>query len=247
MSFLNFGTAIMNVEAILSKQCELIDPDAPDAETIMAICHNFRIISCGNYLADLDAEKFCETLGKSGNLYLDMLTDEENRAALDPYYCCTSRAAPLIDSLACGNFTTAGAIAESLPVEINRDQGETEEDFYTFFLLTKLLQTDSPTQLQPVVDDLPEIDEPQFLILKAIIAQEPEDFYLSLFELIQDWKYDIDEKKEMESVPYYDSLTTAYICIEGIAYLKLAMKFGIPPTDSEIFYIPGPIVECEEA
>ncbi len=243
MSFIDLSTAIMNVEAILDKQYESIDPDAPSAETIMTICHNFRIIASGNYLANLDAEEFCETLANSASLYLEMVTDEENREKLDPYYLCTGRATPLIDALACGEFETAKEIAAALPTEINADQGETEEDFFTCYLLSRLLLSDDLSALETTLEELPDNDEPLFLMLKAIIKEEPNDFYTSLFELVDSWKDSIDIAKESDSVPYYDSLTTAYICIEAIGYLKLGMKFGIPPIDTELFYVPKPIVE----
>ncbi len=242
MSFLDLGTAIMNIEAILDKQYEQIDPDAPSAETIMSICRNYRIISCGNYLANLDAEEFCETVANSAKLYLEMLLDE-NREALDPYYLCASRATPLIDALACGDFTTAQEIAQILPREINIEQGEIKEEFHKFFILSKILLMNDPAELELILEEIPDNDEPPLLILKAIIEKEPEDFYNSLFEFVQDWKYDIDKDKETESIPYYDSLTTSYICIEAIGYMKLGMRCGIPLIDTEIFYVPKPIVK----
>src|SRR3569623_1695486 len=101
-------------------------------QLLLRMCRGARMAGCYALLMDGDARAFSRSLQVSGRAFAHFLPQIPAEQRI------TSRAAPLLDALACGDRDGAAAIARGLTAPWARD-AEYEEDFLFFRFLFALL------------------------------------------------------------------------------------------------------------
>ena len=96
---------------------------------------------------------------------------------------------PLLDAIAAGEMDLAAQISKEMPIECKYDQGETEEDFYYYQLISSIILEVSNTEkhqniLKNFENALDGDDSIRFNVMKAICEKDSELFVKSLSEFI---------------------------------------------------------------
>jgi hypothetical protein len=233
MSFEELGEAIINIEYLLENLVRENELSGPDSKVMLEICEKHRMLACGAVLMDYDVPGFVGHLRKSGEVFLRMHS-LKGTYDLDPYYLTASMASPLFDVVAIRDFAQAQKISRVLPKICMSDQGETQEEFLIARLFSELSEVDPNREetselvykLESTIDGQESI---RFELLINIGAEkpDPERFNQDLVALAGEWREKTQKRRESETIGPYEGSTSAFIFIEGLAYVCLAERAGI--------------------
>lgn len=241
MGFDELGLAIMNTEAELKTELGALLQGQLDGDRMLQVAQMFRRLGCGSLLMELDVEDFARSLYCGAKVYLELLQACE-RGQLETYYQWRSHASPLLDAIAIGAFDLAREISEASADECFMAQGEAEEDHYYYRLLSVLLAN-------PVVRDrwepllaafeqsLQGDSSSRHDVVVALCNADPAAFAEAFRTFLEEWQEEMSQLREGTQLDVYDKPTTANICIEGLALLRLARAGGIQ-TEDEYPHIP---------
>jgi len=245
MSQLELEITLSNLDYLASQARTAIREQEGDAKSYLELSEYYRNEGCGLFLLNMDAEGFRQKLSQSARAYLTLL-HKRQQIALDEYYLCRSRALPLLDALAIGDFNLATSISENMTSEYH-SQMEYEEDYCYFQML--------PLFLQPIPDDdllksiLSEFcvvteggDSGRYRTMEALVGRDAVLFNEQMLALIVDWADNIRRQRDSSKIdPYFDK-TGASLFVEGLALVKLAKQLGMS-TESQYKYIPDILLQ----
>jgi hypothetical protein len=78
-------------------------------------------------------------------------------------------------------------------------------------------------------------------VMSALVNSESKAFKESFDGLLDEWKTGIEKRRKAGRLDAYEAPTTANVCIEGLALVRLAKKRGVE-TREEYPYIPEPAI-----
>jgi aryl carrier-like protein len=248
MNLESLASAIMNTEFILNENLDELIKSGPDGVRMIQISNAFRRIACGELLMDLDLESFASNLYLSGKAYFELLKCCQ-RNEVDTYYQWRSHGTPLLDVITIGARKLAIDIANYSLDSCFTEQGEVEEDFYYYKLLSLLFiepgnnkkHLHSLSKFEHALDGGFSI---RHEVLTAICSNKNDAFADTFNDFLEEWISEIKNKRDNGRMDPYDDPTTANICIEGLALLRLARQHGLE-TEDEYLYLPKIAIEIK--
>lgn len=199
-----------------------------------ALCQHFRVQAISAFMISADPLRFFQPLSKSAPFFLQGLpqTAPETRTA--------SQFLPLLDAIACRDFTTARALSTFPRTDINKDI-EYEEDFFYFQYLMAAIQPSPDTaQLKHWLNAYQQLNphEPRGLMISALFNQDAQLFDQALAAIIETHDALYTRYADVEYLPDELLRTEGKLFIEGLALCVLAEQQGIHSTTS-FRYIPN--------
>jgi hypothetical protein len=219
MGLLKLSITVENLEYEVDSLHREVHAGPDDGRRLLRLCALYRQLGCALFLGDLDAAEFQEELFKSARCYLWLL--ERPPGAVDPYYLCRSRGAPLFDALASGRMDLAQRIAALMQAPF-APRMEPEEDFRWFEVLGALLTSpgSAPGLLAGYMIALDGSLSPRRDFAAALIDSDEKEVGEALRSLSAEWVEEAKDRKG-SSGPYFPT-TEANICVEAVALARLA-------------------------
>ena len=242
MSFSELASAMISLETLIVRGVSRLRT-GPDGALTLDVCGHLRKLGCGAVLMDLDADQFVESLTRSGEMYLSMLTlqDEE---PVDEYYLWRSQGAPLFDALAAGNVELAVAISTEMTDRCRSEDGESEEDFRYSQVVGLLAAGDDATArlgaaMRAFENALQGGESRRYDVVRAIIDRDQGEFDEVFAASVVEWQ----EELVAGGLDPYGEVTTAFISVEGLALARLARLRGLQIAN-EYQFIPDVVLDA---
>ncbi|CAA0094253.1 Uncharacterised protein [BD1-7 clade bacterium] len=195
-------------------------------------CYRRRAIAL--YLDDMDIPAYFNHLARSAQarVRLLLLPLDENDA-----HRCASILMPFFDALVCDDRDLARQIILHSPPNW-LDGEEFEEDFYyARFVFSLLSNRQDTSNLESLLVDFSQAAdgaEPQRVALcEALLNQDQPAFSSALADFIDEYEHRYAMRVEMSPSTNDELETEPYLCIEGLALLKIARVCGIHITDEQ--------------
>lgn len=230
MSLADLASTIVNVKYLVENEKAAL-AKKPDAKAMLDLCSNYRRLACAHLLIELDVEEFANNLFFSGVVYLKLLRMRET-PGIDPYYLTSSMGGPLVDAIAAGAESLAVKIAQDMPRTVAKTQGELVEDFH-YFQLLMALSSPTPTDsaltahLASFEQSLQGGFSPRFDVVSALVTRDATAFEQHLDAFLRMWRLDLEQRRKANRIQAYDATTTAHVCVEGLALVRLAKRRGL--------------------
>lgn len=235
MSFEQLGSAIVNIEQLLSARLTRLADEPGDGEAYVRISDDFRILACGAVLMDLDVDAFSDYLYCSGVTYLELL-DGCRAGTVDPYYAWRSRGTAFLDVVAIGAHELARRIDERRSAERHGEQGEVAEDFeYQNLLALLTLDPENEAGWRAALEALQSAvgggTSTRLDVMASLVAGDPEEFVSAFDDFLEAWATGVAEDRAAGRLSPYEDATVANLCAEGLALLRIAESRGIEVRD----------------
>ncbi|CAA0096975.1 Uncharacterised protein [BD1-7 clade bacterium] len=225
-------------------QRQIIEFEGVVAEDVYDLATKSRALSCLSdcyrrraialYLDDMDIPAYFSHLARSAQarVRLLLLPLAENDG-----YRCASILMPFFDALVCDNRDLAHQIIlHSSSHWINGE--EFEEDFYyAGFLFCLLSNRQDTSNLESLLFDFSQAadgaETQRVALCEALLNQDQPAFYSALADFIDEYERRYAMRVEMSPSTNDELETEPYLCIEGLALLKIARVCGIHITDEQ--------------
>jgi hypothetical protein len=224
MGVLELAVTVENLQFELDQLHGQLAAGPDDGRRLLRLGTFYRQLGCAQLLGDLDAAACQESLFKSARCYEWLL--RRPAGAVDPYYLCGGRGAPLLDAIAAGRLDVAQRIASLMKAPFSHRM-EPEEDFRWFELLGQALVpgTPRPDLFRAFEVSLEGRLSARFDAAEALQAGDGEAFAGALGALCREWPGEVERRTAPEG-PYF-AATEAHVCIEAVALARLAVERGI--------------------
>jgi len=198
-------------------------------QLLLRMCRGARMAGCYALLMDGDARAFSRSLQVSGRAFAHFLPQIPAEQRI------TSRAAPFLDALACGDGDGAAAIARGLTAPWARD-AEYEEDFLFFRFLFALLggpagEEGAPALLATYEKVIEGADDARLDAAWALLKRDSDGFEQALGRLIARHRSYYSRMAAEAALPETDLLSEGKIFVEGLALVRLAENRGLMLSD----------------
>jgi hypothetical protein len=196
----------------------------PSFEMVVEFCHYYRIKGIASLFVDYATRDFLQDLDRSARAFLHYLETRGSDEQL------ASRSSPLFDAIACNDLECAAEIARFSTNRFRPDV-EYEEDFLYFrFVCSDLLES-AHEEKAHLVERYMELAEGRvdgrLALCLALQAQEARAFDEALELLIDEHKTRYAELRDSQGVAEEELLTEGHLCVEGLAWVRLAERRGI--------------------
>ena len=202
-----------------------LSAETPTHAFTLRMCSGIRMAGCYSLLIDADAETFSQCLHVSARAFehfLGLIPEDQH---------VVSRAAPLLDALACLDFDGAFRISSQLSKKWNRAM-EYEEDFLFFQLLMELLfrsrdEGECRKLLEAYERVLEGKSDERLDVARALLDRDADAFDSALRALID---RHVDYYKRMRAsgaLPEVQLLSEGKVFVEGLALIRVAERHGL--------------------
>ena len=190
---------------------------------------------------DLDVNEFSANLYCSAKTYLELLFACQKKQ-VDIYYHWRSFSFPLLDAIIIKADNLSREIIKHSIEDCFSEKGEIEEDFWYFKLIGSFLaESDNYQQQESFFSSFKKSmdggSSSRYEVLKSIFDSDGASFSLGFNKFVNEWQKENATERKCGRMDPYDDPTTANICLEGLALLRLAQKKGIQ-IEKEYTFIP---------
>ncbi|ABF87293.1 hypothetical protein MXAN_7129 [Myxococcus xanthus DK 1622] len=206
----------------------------------LRFCQNFRVAGIGSLLLSGTSARLHECLHASARAFVFFSRASEETKKL------TSRAAPFFDAVACGDDESARELSRFSPASPDKDR-EYEEDFLfvrflmDHFFLERTAQ-DGQVLLSRYEKCLEGTTDARLLVCQALLAADGDAFDAALTQMMEEREVRYRRLAEKETEAEEVLATEAYVSIEGLALVRLAVRAGLKPQEDYLF-IPSTALE----
>ena len=211
------------LEALLSSS------DSELAETGEELSLFYRTAGIAELLLNLNVDEFYHMLMRSALARIYVYKKLTDAAKVNDRFCKSSRAACFYDALAARRTDLAQQIANSAPQQKSIFEYEDDYDYVRF--LFELVNEAGEETLKGILEqfqtDLQGDKSPRFLVCKALLEREQEDFDTYFDALLLNWAQYLDDQKESMSRDEVAYAGNQHLFIEGLALLNIADSLGL--------------------
>lgn len=189
----------------------------------------YRTAGIAELLLNLNVDEFHHMLIRSALTRIFVYKKLTDAVKVNDRFCKSSRAASFYDALAAGRTDLAQQIAKTAPQQKSIFEYEDDYDYVRFlFELVNNASTETLTALlEQFQTDLQGDKSIRYLLCKALLEREQEDFDTFFPALLDDWTQYLDGQKESISRDEVAYAGNQHIFIEGLALLNIADSLGM--------------------
>jgi len=219
---------IGNIKFLIDERVPRLLASGPDAKLSLEVSNLHRRQGCGLLLSKLDEDSFSRCLREAARVYLNLLERKQKCSEFDQYYLARSKAEPFFDAVAIGEWGMARDIVSRLASSWMRRM-ETEEDFYYFGVLSKLLISGTVPQVELTAFEtsLQGGTSCRFDVVRALHVLDVDGFEAGLEGLIGERIERLAREKRSGFFDPYFHATEAHVFVEGLALVRLANRLGM--------------------
>jgi len=208
----------------------------------MDLSAKLRCIAICVLLAKADSDTFHHNLIRSGIsriIYLRRCRDEECET---DHNCVSGRYGAFLDVVAAGDFVRAKEIADLTPRTFQHPR-EDEDDFCYAQILHRLSgslirEAELVQLLNRFEDSLDGEASMRLDLCKALVFRDQRQFDESFNRLLTERQLKFETKRKRGQVEEPEIVAERYVCIEGLALLRIAQSRDLK-TDAEYLFCPS--------
>ncbi len=207
-----------------------------DPRRVLSFCRSYRRRAISSLFLDGQTGPFYDDLQRSGTAFREFLETAADDSKV------TSQSVPLMDAIVAGDEETAAAIARHSRVTWNPDY-EYEDDFlYMTFLMGRFFLDHDISALDSTLARYETVldggEDVRLDLCRAIMEGDDDAFDEALLTLLDSHGRQYREGMEADELIEDDWATEGYLCIEGLALVRLARRGGINP-DWNYRFVPS--------
>lgn len=230
------GLQLEKIEQALTLEKQL------DGSSVLQLCADYRQIGIAMLLDEMDVDALYENLYQSARAYAFFLATVRNDPEADVYYARRSQADPFWDALAGDDRASAREICTLVTQELQRGMEDEEAFHYYDFVMTLV----EGTQEQGVLEEklmrfeqiLGETESHSFNLCAALLQREAGLFVEALSDRIRAREIYFEQAREQAWLEPGPAQTEAFVFVEGIALVKLALSLQMA-VEEQYKFIPN--------
>lgn len=189
----------------------------------------YRTAGIAELLLNLNVDEFHHMLIRSALTRIYVYRKLTDAVKANDRFCKSSRAACFYDALAASRIDLAQQIAKLAPQQKSIFEYEDDYDYVRFlFELVNNASSETLTSLlEQFQTDLQSDKSIRYLLCKALLEREQEDFDTYFDALLFSWTEYLDAQKESMSRDEVAYAGSQHIFIEGLAILNIADSLGL--------------------
>jgi hypothetical protein len=198
------------------------------------LCNAFRVLAVGALLVDGNAEAFFLHLVRSAENWRRYL-----RARRDKAWPLVTPAMtmPIFGAVVAETWTVAEEIGQLSAADVKDEHDYADEHLFARLVATVIASRGAPTDHGvALLSELEALGQPAYehriAVVRSLLDRDAASFERAFAEAALQFNDDAQKRSKMISVPASQKAVESHLWLEGLAWLRLGEKLGMPAADT---------------